>query len=153
MRQANFTTVQHNLNMQWMFGCMFNNDKCQEVCHVVTSSRKSWCKNLCQSKAHPWLPKPLNTTFYLPPFDHNLTGQVRSPQIWGTLRVMRSKVAPIESLPTTSQCVLIQSFALSDTVWPLFQCQIMALQFDSPFVWGYVPNSNNLHTIYLSCTV
>ena len=42
---------------------------------------------------------------------------------------------PIESPPTTSLYHSIQSFAQSATVWPQFQCQAMAPQFDPP-VWG-----------------
>ena len=44
----------------------------------------------------------------------------------------------IESPPTTSQYISIQSFALSATVWSEFQCQIMAHQFEPlPPVWGW----------------
>ena len=83
--------------------------------------------------------------------------------------VSRLGITPIESPPTTSQYLSIQSFALSAAVWPQFHCQVMAPQFD-PHFWGMfgwtywskiVPIkisskhscSTSVHAIGLSCTV
>ena len=42
-------------------------------------------------------------------------------------------ILPIESPPTTSKYISIQSFALSAAVRLEFQCQIILLQYDPPF--------------------
>ena len=85
---------------------------------------------------------------------------------WGSVNVLG--FAPIESPPTTSQYLLMQSFALSAAVWPQFQCQVITPN-STPRLGGcggprgskFVPigissphsYSTSLHTIGLSCIV
>ena len=68
-------------------------------------------------------------------------GGVLRSQILGVRRCVSAsglRFAPIKSLPTTSQYLLIQSFALSAAVWPEFQCQVMPPEFSHHLGLGWV---------------
>ena len=56
----------------------------------------------------------------------------------------RSRVSPIESSPTTSQCHLIQVFVLSAAVWPKM------VSIDMSFPHSYL---TPIHTLGISCNV
>ena len=65
--------------------------------------------------------------------------------------------APIESPPTTSKYLSIQSFVLSTAGWPQFQCQVLTPQFDRPLhlVGLGVKNDTNrspVHTFLFDST-
>ena len=67
------------------------------------------------------------------PFGCNLKGEYWDPQFGGLGSVSGLGFEQIESPITTSQCLSVQSIALSAAVWPKFKCQVMAFQFDPRF--------------------
>ena len=86
---------------------------------------------------------------------------------FGGLGVTGSRVAAIKSPHTTSQCLSIQSFALSVVIWLPFQCQVMPpglggrgrgqtprgskmVSFEMPSPYSHTTSN---HTIGSSCTV
>ena len=73
----------------------------------------------------------------LSPFGRNLNGEFWDPKFWGLGSVSGLGFAPIEIPPTTSQYLLIQSFALSAAVWQQFQCQVMTSN-STPYLGGRV---------------
>ena len=67
----------------------------------------------------------------------SLRGSFEIPNFVGYRRSVRGLgFVPIESPPTTSQYLSIQSFTLSATVCPEFQCQIIVPQFEPPIQGG-----------------
>ena len=77
------------------------------------------------------------------------TGRLENPQFEGlgsSKRLRGSWVAPIESPPTISQYLSIQSFALSVAVLPQFRCQVLTPQFDPPIGgWKWYQSKSRPH--------